>query len=132
MKRACYLLRNATKEPLKRSRFFKTHTHSYRAHCWRCSVCDQAGLRMITERPLLRFLLISPLIPGPVGSTQSSLTTLHTPIIIWPPFFLLFHLASACFCPLFYSFPLLHSLLTCGGKQPAGTLLCLDLSHCMI
>lgn len=86
--------------------FFLRRTHSYRAHCWRCSDCDQAGLRMSSVWPLLRFLPISPLIPGPVGSTQSALTNLHTLIIICPTFFLLFHLPSAFVLPSLYSFPL--------------------------
>lgn len=105
---ACYLLWNATTKPPKRNPFFLRRTHSYRAHCWRCSDCDQAGLRMSSVWPLLRFLPISPLIPGPVGSTQSALTNLHTLIIICPTFFLLFHLPSAFVLPSLYSFPLFH------------------------
>ncbi len=105
---ACYLLWNAPTKPPKRNTFFLRRTHSYRAHCWRCSVCDQAGLRMISVWPLLRFLPISPLIPGPVGSTQSALTNLHTPIIICLTFFLLFQLPSAFVLSSLYSFPLFH------------------------
>lgn len=92
----------------RRETLFLRHTHSYRAHCLRCSVCDQAGLRMISVWPLLRFLPISPLIPGPVGSTQSALTNLHTLIIICPTCFLLFHLPSAFVLSSLYSFPLFH------------------------
>lgn len=88
--------------------FFLRRTHSYRAHCWRCSDCDQAGLRMSSVWPLLRFLPISPLIPGPGGSTQSALTNLHTPIIICPTFFLLFHLPFAFVLLPLHSFPLFH------------------------
>lgn len=92
----------------RRETFFLRHTCLYRVHCWRCIVCDQAGLIMISVQPLLWFLTISPLIPGPVDSTQSPFTTLHTPIIICWLFFLLFHLPSAFVLSSLHSFPLFH------------------------
>lgn len=103
-----------------RETLFLRRTHSYRAHCWRCTICDQAGLRMISVRPLLRFLPISPLIPGPCRlHTELSHNPAHSDYYL--PAVLPAFSSTLCFCPLLYSFPLLHRRVLAHLRREAAS-----------